>query len=89
MEKFGFYCAVVHPKDSDGIINNVDPGQTALKEGAVWSGSALFVQTLYFEFYGTNIGYACAIYFGTNVVSSVYCMFIYQNIVYYRNIVYD
>ena len=29
----------MHPKDVEGIANNVDP------KGAVWSGSELFAQT--------------------------------------------
>ena len=35
----------MHPKDAEGIANSVDPDQTALALGAVWSGSALFAQT--------------------------------------------
>ena len=34
----------MHPKDAAGIVNSVDPDQTA-PLGAVWSGSALFDQT--------------------------------------------
>ena len=34
----------MHPKDASGMANSVDPDQTA-PLGAVWSGSALFVQT--------------------------------------------
>ena len=32
------------PNDAAGIVNSVDPDQTA-SLGAVWSGSALFAQT--------------------------------------------
>ena len=42
----------MHPKDADGIPNNVDPDQTASSE-AVWSLSALFAETYlsqYIEF---------------------------------------
>ena len=35
---------MIGPKDADGIANSVDPDQTA-PQGAVWSASALFVQT--------------------------------------------
>ena len=38
------FLTVMHPKDAEGIANSVDPDQTA-PLGAVWSGSALFVQT--------------------------------------------
>ena len=34
----------MHPKDAAAIANSVDPDQTA-PLGAVWSVSALFVQT--------------------------------------------
>ena len=34
----------MHPKDTEGIANSVDPDQTA-PVGAVLSGSALFAQT--------------------------------------------
>ena len=33
----------MHPKDAAGILNSVDPDQTA-PLGAVWSGSTLFAQ---------------------------------------------
>ena len=33
----------MHPKDAEGIANSADHDQTA-PLGAVWSGSALFVQ---------------------------------------------
>ena len=33
-----------HPKDADEIANSVDPDQTA-PLGAVWSGTALFLET--------------------------------------------
>ena len=36
--------ALMHPKDADGMANNVDPDQTASSE-AVWSWSALFAET--------------------------------------------
>ena len=36
--------ALMHPKDADGMANSVDPDQTASSE-AVWSWSALFVET--------------------------------------------
>ena len=42
----------MHPKDADGMANSVDPDQTASSE-AVWSWSALFVETYlsqYIEF---------------------------------------
>ena len=42
----------MHPKDVAGIAYNVDPDQTAPQE-AVWSGSALFVQTCLSENLGT------------------------------------
>ena len=32
MEQFGFYIAVMHPKDADGMANSADPDQTALVE---------------------------------------------------------
>ena len=32
----------MHPNDTEGIANSVDPDQTA---GAVWAGSALFAHT--------------------------------------------
>ena len=32
------------PNNADGMANSVDPDQTAPRGGAVWSGSALFVQ---------------------------------------------
>ena len=35
---------IKHPKDADKMANSVDPDQTA-PTGAVWSESALFVQT--------------------------------------------
>ena len=35
------FLRVLHPKDAEGIANNVEPDQTA-PLGAVWSGSALF-----------------------------------------------
>ena len=34
----------MHPKDTEGIVNSVDPDQTAPLQ-TVWSGSALFTQT--------------------------------------------
>ena len=34
----------MHPKDTDGMANSVDPDQTAPLE-ALWSGSTLFAQT--------------------------------------------
>ena len=51
--------ALMHPKDADGMANSVDPDQTASSE-AVWSWSALFVETYlsqYTEFvrYFTNM----------------------------------
>ena len=42
----------MHPKDTDGMANSIDPDQTASSE-AVWSWSALFAETylsLYIEF---------------------------------------
>ena len=43
----------MHPKDAEGIANNVDPDQTA-PLGAVWSGSALFAQICLSENLGTS-----------------------------------
>ena len=40
------------PNDADGMANSVDPDQTA-PLGAVWSGSALFVQTYLSENLGS------------------------------------
>ena len=37
------YNRVMSPKGADGMANSVDPDQTA-PLGALWSGSALFVQ---------------------------------------------
>ena len=42
----------MHPKDAEEIANSIDPDQTA-PLGAVWSGSALFVQTYLSENLGT------------------------------------
>ena len=42
----------MHPKDTDGMTNSVDPDQTASSE-AVWSWSSLFAETYlsqYIEF---------------------------------------
>ena len=41
----------MYPNDAEGIANGVDPDQTAL--GAVWSGSALFVEICLSENLGT------------------------------------
>ena len=38
------YHRVMSPNDADGMAKSVDPNRTA-PLGAVWSGSALFVQT--------------------------------------------
>ena len=43
---------VMHPKDTEGTANSVDPDQTA-PLGAVWSGSALFAQTCLSKNLGT------------------------------------
>ena len=40
------------PKDVEGIVNSVDPDQTA-PLGAVWSGSTLFAQTCLSENLGS------------------------------------
>ena len=40
------------PNDADGMANSVDPDQTA-PLGAVWSGSALFVQAYLSENLGS------------------------------------
>ena len=45
------YHRVMSPNDADGMANSVDPDQTA-PLGAVWSGSALFVQTCLSESLG-------------------------------------
>ena len=37
------YHRVMSPNDADGMVNSVDPDQTA-PLGAVWSGCALFAQ---------------------------------------------
>ena len=39
----------MHPKDTEGIANSVDPNKTA----PVWSASALFAQTCLSENLGT------------------------------------
>ena len=41
----------MRPNDADGIINSVDPDQTA--HGAVWLGSALFAQACLSENLGS------------------------------------
>ena len=46
------YHRVMGPNDADGIANSVDPDQTA-SVGAVWSGSALFVQAYLSENLGS------------------------------------
>ena len=40
------------PNDADGMVNSVDPDQTA-PWGAVWSGSALFAQAYLSENLGS------------------------------------
>ena len=40
------------PKDADGMANSIDPDKTA-PLGAVWSGSALFVQAYLSENLGS------------------------------------
>ena len=42
----------MHPKQTEGIANSVDPDKT-VPLGAVWSGSALFAQTCLSENLGT------------------------------------
>ena len=42
----------MHPKDADGMVNSVDPDQTA-PLGAVWSWSTLFAHTYLSE----NLGH--------------------------------
>ena len=52
----------MHPKDADGMVNSVDPDQTASSE-AVWSWSALFAETYlsqYIEFVRYWIGMMAA-----------------------------
>ena len=46
------YHRVMSPNDADGMANSVDPDQTA-PLGAVWSGSALFVQAYLSEKLGS------------------------------------
>ena len=46
------YHIVVSPNDADGMANSVDADQTAPR-GAVWSGSALFVQAYLSENLGS------------------------------------
>ena len=43
-ETVWFYNVIMCLKDADEMANSVDSDQTA-RSGAVWSGSALFVQT--------------------------------------------
>ena len=47
------------PNNADGMVNSVDPDQTA-PLGAVWSGSALFAQAYLSENLGT-LRYVCCI----------------------------
>ena len=46
--------AVMLPKDTDGVADNVDPDQTA-PVGAVSSGSALFAKTYLSQYLEINI----------------------------------
>ena len=46
------YHRLMSPNDADGMANSVDPDQTA-PLGAVWSGSALFVQAYLSENLGS------------------------------------
>ena len=46
------YHKVMSPNDADGMVNSVDPDQTA-PLGAVWSGSALFAQAYMSENLGS------------------------------------
>ena len=47
------YHRVMHPKDVYGMVNNVDPDQTA--PGKIWSGSSLFAYICLSE----NLGLLC------------------------------
>ena len=46
----GFYSAILRSKDADRITNRVDTDKTA-PWGAVWFGSALFVQTYLSQYF--------------------------------------
>ena len=58
------YHRVISQNDADGMANSVDPDQTA-PLGAVWSGSALFVQTYLSE----NLGSLQYIFMSLTVVA--------------------
>ena len=47
------YHREMSPNDADGMGNSVDPDQSDLVKGAVWSGSALFAQAYLSENLGT------------------------------------